>query len=84
MHGSTLSMTRLLCTAEILKRFDSKKEVYGVQDLVNLQLGMLTIVGMVEGRHVFSANVVQNNLRRAVFGVPPFDPIAANVSDLCI
>ena len=44
-----------------------------------MQLGVMAMVGVVEGKHVFSANTVQNYLRRAIVGVPPFDPIAANV-----
>ena len=79
LHGSSLSLTRLLCTTEMLKRCDLKSEVYGLQEVATMQLGVMAMVGVVEGKHVFSANTVQNYLRRAIVGVPPFDPIAANV-----
>ena len=79
LHGCTLSMTRLQCCAEYRKRVNPKSDVYDSKDDSSLVVGMSTIIGMIEGRHVFTDKLDQPTVDCCFQVSPPFDPISYHV-----
>ncbi|CAM9407241.1 unnamed protein product [Ectocarpus fasciculatus] len=57
VHGGTLSYTRLLAMPEILRWRKPISSGYNHYDLNLLSVGLGTMVGMDEGRHVFSDSI---------------------------
>jgi hypothetical protein len=79
LHGCTLSMSRLVCCEEFLKRINSKNELYDSKDDSSLVLGMSTIIGVIDGRHVFTDKVNPVKVDCCLQISPSFDPISSNV-----
>jgi hypothetical protein len=79
LHGCTLSMSRLVCCAEFLKRINPTSDVYTHDDDNSLLLGMATIIGVIEGRHVFTDKVSPAKMDYCLQVSPAFDPISSNV-----
>jgi len=79
LHGCTLSMSRLLCSAELLKRLNPKSDVYDSDDDSLLLLVLSTIIGMIEGLHVFTGKVDPPTVGCCFQVSPAFDPISNRV-----
>ena len=79
LHGCTLSASRLVCSAEFLKRINPNSDVYDNKDDSSLVLGMSTIIGMIEGRHVFTDKVDPPIVGDRLPVSPALDPISKHV-----
>ena len=79
LHGCTLSASRLVCCVEFLKRINPESEVYDSKDDSSLVLGMSTIIGMIEGRHVFTDKLDPPTVDCCLQVSPALDPISNHV-----